>query len=259
MTRFCTFASGSSGNAALLSSGNTHILIDMGISCRRIIKSLEQLGLRGEDLSAILITHEHADHIAGLATYIKKHRTPIITTSATGRQLSYRIAGIEPLLRCAEWWEDVAVGTVEVTVLPTSHDCGGSCAFRFGTKDGKVGYITDTGYISQETADALMGARLLVLESNHDVEMLRSGLYPYHLKQRVLGMQGHLSNDTAAAFAMDSVKAGTETIVLAHLSKENNTPQVALNTVGRMLEAVGYSGKLCCAPRDELSEIFVME
>lgn len=259
MTRFCTFASGSSGNAALLSSGNTHILIDMGISCRRITKSLEQLGLRGEDLSAILITHEHADHIAGLATYIKKHRTPIITTSATGRQLSYRIAGIEPLLRCAEWWEDVAVGTVEVTVLPTSHDCGGSCAFRFGTKDGKVGYITDTGYISQETADALMGARLLVLESNHDVEMLRSGLYPYHLKQRVLGMQGHLSNDTAAAFAMDSVKAGTETIVLAHLSKENNTPQVALNTVGRMLEAVGYSGKLCCAPRDELSEIFVME
>ena len=259
MTRFCTFASGSSGNAALLSSGNTHILIDMGISCRRITKSLEQLGLRGEDLSAILITHEHADHIAGLATYIKKHRTPIITTSATGRQLSYRIAGIEPLLRCAEWWEDVAVGTVEVTALPTSHDCGGSCAFRFGTKDGKVGYITDTGYISQETADALMGVRLLVLESNHDVEMLRSGPYPYHLKQRVLGMQGHLSNDTAAAFAMDSVKAGTETIVLAHLSKENNTPQVALNTVGRMLEAVGYSGKLCCAPRDELSEIFVME
>lgn len=259
MTRFCTFASGSSGNAALLSSGSTHILIDMGISCRRITKSLEQVGLRGEELSAVLVTHEHADHIAGLATYIKKYKTPIITTSATARQLSYRIAGIEPLLRCAEWWEDIAVGSVEVTVLPTSHDCEGSCAFRFATRTGTVGYITDTGYISVETAAALMGANLLVLESNHDVEMLRSGSYPYPLKQRVLGMQGHLSNDTAAAFAVDSVKAGTRSIVLAHLSDENNTPQVALNTVGQVLEAAGYEGTLCCAPRDTMSEIIVME
>lgn len=259
MTRFCTFASGSGGNAALLSSGSTHILIDMGISCRRITKSLEQMGLQGDDLAAILITHEHSDHIAGLATYIKKYRTPIITTPATARRLNYRIAGIEPLFRCAEWWETLTVGTVEVTVLPTSHDCGGSCAFRFGTKNGVVGYITDTGFISGETADALMGARLLVLESNHDVEMLRSGAYPYHLKQRVLGMQGHLSNDTAAAFAADCAKAGTESIILAHLSHENNTPQTALNTVGRKLEAAGYRGRLCCAPRNDLSEIFVME
>lgn len=258
MTRFCTFASGSGGNAALLSSGNTHILIDMGISCRRIIRSLEQIGLRAEDLSAVLITHEHTDHISGLATYVKKYRTPIITTFATGRQLSYRIAGIEPMLRCAEWWENVAVGTVEVTILPTSHDCGGSCAFRLDTKDGKVGYLTDSGYIAQDTADALMGAKLLVLESNHDVEMLRSGPYPLQLKQRVLGMRGHLSNDTAAAFAMDSAKAGTESIILAHLSEENNTPQMALNTVGRMLEAAGYGGTLCCAPRAEMSEIFVL-
>ena len=220
---------------------------------------MEQMGLRGEDLTAVLITHEHTDHIAGLATYIKKFKTPIITTPATARQLSYRIAGIEPLLRYAEWWEDIVIGSVEVTVLPTSHDCGGSCAFRFGTRTGTVGYITDTGYISGETAAALMGANLLVLESNHDVEMLRSGPYPYPLKQRVLGMQGHLSNDTAAAFAVDSVKAGTKSIVLAHLSDENNTPQVALNTVGRVLEAAGYDGALCCAPRDTMSEIIVME
>lgn len=259
MTRFCTFASGSGGNAALLSSGRTHILIDMGISCRRIMKSLEQFGLTGEDLAAVLITHEHHDHIAGLTTYIKKHRTPIIATSATGRQLAYRIPGIEPLLRCAEWWEDLAVGTVGIRILPTSHDCGGSCAFRFETRNGSVGYITDSGYISQETADALMGAKLLVLESNHDVEMLRSGPYPYHLKKRVLGMQGHLSNDTAAAFALDSVRAGTESIILAHLSEENNTPQTALHTVGRVLEAAEYRGTLCCAPRNELSEIIVLE
>ena len=259
MTRFCTFASGSGGNAALLSTGDTHILIDMGISCRRTCQALEQVGLRAEDLSAVLITHEHADHISGLATYIKKYATPIITTSATARQLRYRLAGIDPLLRCVEWQESCEIGNVDVKVLPTSHDCGGSCAFRFETPDGTLGYITDTGYIPGETAETLLGADLLFLESNHDVEMLRSGPYPYPLKQRVLGMQGHLSNDVAAAFALDSAKAGTKTIILAHLSAENNTPQVALNTVGRWLEAAGYTGDLAVAPRSDLSRIYVLE
>lgn len=259
MTRFCTLASGSSGNAALLSADGTHILIDMGISCRRITQALGALGLRAEDLSAVLITHEHADHIAGLATYIKKYETPIVTTSATARQLSYRIAGIEPRLMCVEWGENAEIGAVRVTVLPTSHDCAGSCAFRFATSGRTVGYITDTGYIPGETAAVLLGSDLLVLESNHDVEMLRSGPYPYPLKQRVLGMQGHLSNEVAAAFAVDSVRAGTKRIILAHLSAENNTPQVALNTVGRWLEAAGFDGELVVAPRGETGKIFVLE
>ena len=259
MTRFCTFASGSSGNAALLSDGDTHILIDLGISCRRITQALCRVGISAADLDAVLITHEHTDHVAGLATYIKKYGTPIVTTSATARQLSYRIAGIEPRLCCAEWGETCEIGTIRVTVLPTSHDCAGSCAFRFETRGGVVGYITDTGYIPGETAEALLGAKLLVLESNHDVEMLRSGPYPYPLKQRVLGMHGHLSNETAAAFAVDSVKAGTKTIVLAHLSAENNTPQMARDTVGRWLEAAGFDGELVTAPRGDISKIFVLE
>ena len=256
MTRFCTLASGSSGNAALLSDGDTHILIDMGISCRRITQALGQLGISAEELSAVLITHEHTDHIAGLATYVKKYETPIVTTSVTARQLVYRIAGIEPRLRCVEWGETYEVGSVRITILPTSHDCSGSCAFRIETSCGAVGYITDTGYIPGETAGALLGTELLLLESNHDVEMLRSGPYPYHLKQRVLGMKGHLSNEVAATFALDSAKAGTKTIILAHLSAENNTPQVALNTVGRWLEAAGFEGDLSVAPRQEISRIF---
>lgn len=259
MTRFCTFASGSGGNAALVSSGNTHILIDMGISCRRICQSLAKFGLTPEMLTAVLITHEHNDHIAGLATYIKKYKTPIITTSPTARQLAYRIAGIEPLLRCAEWGETCEIGDISVMVLASSHDCAASCGFRLDTPNGTLGYLTDTGYIPGETAAALMGAKLLVLESNHDIEMLRSGPYPYHLKERVLGMRGHLSNEVAAAFAVDSARAGTKTIVLAHLSRENNTPQVALNTMEPWLAAAGYNGRLCVAPADELSEIFEME
>lgn len=259
MTEFCTLASGSSGNAALLCVNNTNILIDMGISCKRVTAALSQLGLGGEQLSAVLITHEHSDHIAGLATYIKKYRTAIVTTPDTARQLTRRIEGIAPLLQCVAWGERITLGEVTITVLPTSHDCTGSCAFHFETPDGTVGYLTDTGYIPAETAHALLGTALLVLESNHDVEMLCAGAYPYALKQRVLGKYGHLSNDTAALFARDSVRAGTQHILLAHLSKENNTPQRALDTVGQMLAAEGYCGALSCAPCDERSEIFVLE
>ena len=259
MTKFCTFASGSKGNAALISSGNTHILIDMGISCRRICQSLKQLGLIPEDLAAVLITHEHNDHIAGLATYVKKYDTPIIATSATARQLAYRIAGIEPKLRCVEWGERYQIGGIGVGVLASSHDCAGGCAFHMETPDGTLGYLTDTGYIPGDTAQALLGAQFLVLESNHDVEMVRSGPYPYALKERVLGMRGHLSNEVAATFAVDSAKAGTRKIVLAHLSRENNTPSIALNTVGRWLEAAGYEGELSAAPADEMSEVFELE
>ena len=122
-----------------------------------------------------------------------------------------------------------------------------------------MGYLTDSGYIPQETGERLLGADLLVLESNHDVEMVRSGPYPYHLKQRVLGAEGHLSNDTAALYAADCARAGTSAIVLAHLSAENNSPGTALNTVGLALEAVGYTGQLTVAPRAELSTGILLE
>ncbi len=259
MTRFCTFASGSTGNAALVSSGGTHILIDMGISCRRIVQSLSALGLTPEDLAAVLITHEHNDHIAGLATYIKKYKTPVITTSATARQLAYRLAGIEPQLRCVEWGESCSVGSVTVQVLESSHDCAGTCGFLMETESGTLGYLTDTGCIPSATAETLLGAKLLVLESNHDVDRLLSGPYPYYLKDRVLSMRGHLSNEVAAAFAADSIGAGTEAIVLAHLSQENNTPQLALRAFRRWLEPRGYCGKLIAAPAGEMSELVEME
>lgn len=259
MTSFRTIASGSSGNASLLSCGSTHLLIDMGISCRRTLAALKEMGLTAEDLSGILITHEHTDHIGGLATYIKKYTTPIFCTPGTARQLHYRLAGVAPLLRPIPFSQPQLLSDLHITALPTSHDCSESAAYRVDTPDGIVGYLTDTGFICQETADALLGADLLVLESNHDVETLLSGPYPYHLKRRVLGPQGHLSNDVAAQFAADSARAGTRDIILAHLSEENNTPQMALNTVGRLLEAADYTGLLTVAPRSTISHVHRLE
>lgn len=259
MTTFRSFASGSSGNASLVSHGDTHVLIDMGISCRRVCQSLSRLGLTPGDLSAILITHEHADHISGLATYLKKYRTPIICTPGTGWQLEYRLAGVGPLLRPAAYGESVAIGALTVTLLPTSHDCAQTCGFLLAAPDGAVGYLTDTGYVPEETGRRLLGADLLVLESNYDEDMLRYGPYPFDLKRRILGERGHLSNDMAAAFAASCAYAGTREILLAHLSKENNTPGRALDTVGAALTAAGWTGRLAALPREDMSPDYQLE
>lgn len=259
MTTIRTLASGSSGNAALFSRGETHLLIDMGVSCRRICQSLAALGLEPGMLSGVFVTHQHTDHIGGLATYIKKYRTPIYCTPAVSRQLSYRLAGIEPLLRPVGLGEGVSFGDTDLEILPTSHDCAESAACHFRTPEGRVGYLTDTGYIPEETGTRLLGADLLVLESNHDVEMLRSGPYPFPLKKRILGLEGHLSNADAASYAASSVRAGTRAVLLAHLSEENNTPDLALDALRRTLEAAGLSARFSAAPRDTMSEALTLE
>lgn len=259
MTTFQTFASGSSGNAALLSSGGTHLLLDMGISCRRVCQALNKLGLRPEELAGVLITHEHSDHISGLATYIKKYRTPIFCTPGTARQLAYRIAGIEDLLRPVPLGERMALDGVEVELLPTSHDCRESAAFRIDTVSGSLGFLTDTGYIPEGTGRRLLGAELLVLESNHDEDMLWSGRYPYYLKARIQGPEGHLNNADAARFAAASVEAGTRQVLLAHLSEENNTPRLALETVGQALAGIGWTGPVAAAPRSGMSRPYCLE
>lgn len=257
MTTFRTLASGSSGNAALLSRENTHILIDMGISCKRICMSLKSLSLTPESLTAILITHEHADHIKGLATYVKKYKTPLICTPSVSRQLDYRIAGTGPLLQTVSYGERINFGAIEAEILPTSHDCQENAAWHFTTPEGRIGYLTDSGCIVEETGKRLLGADILVLESNHDVDMLLGGSYPYHLKRRILSDFGHLSNDAAAAYAAESVRAGTRVVLLAHLSRDNNTPETALKTVGAAL--TGLDAVLAAAPRDGMSEAYSLE
>ncbi len=259
MTTIHTLSSGSEGNSLLVSCGALHFLIDAGISCRRIKTALSQLSLDLSDVSAVFITHEHSDHICGLATLVKHYALPIYTSYGTAGQLSQRIGGITPLLRPLSSGASFSLGDCCVTAFSTSHDTVESVDFRIETPDGAAGVLTDTGYVTPEAADTLRGVSLLVLESNHDVERLTSGPYPYYLKQRILGARGHLSNDAAADFAVEMAGSGTREIILAHLSRENNTPAMAFDTVERRLRAAGYDPRLSIAPRGTLSECYTLE
>jgi len=258
VTTVHTLASGSSGNALLVSCGTMHFLVDVGISCRRITTALKELDLSPDDLTAILITHTHTDHISGLQTMLKRTACPILSTGRTARELEYRIAGIADRLAEIPFGVPFVIGSCSITAVPTSHDAPGSCGYRLDTADGSVGVLTDTGYITDEAADFLPGVDFAVLEANHNVEYLLSGPYPYSLKQRVLGEYGHLCNEDAARFAVTLANAGASEIVLAHLSQENNTPAMALLTVETALSAAGLSPALSVAPRDHLSSTYTV-
>ena len=258
MFRFVTFASSSAGNASLLTCGTTHILIDAGISCRRIRTALRELELDFCDLTALCLTHAHGDHINGLATMVKRYPLPVYCTADTARYLIPRFPLIREYLIAFDSGSRFTVADCRITAIPTSHDIPGATGYRFDWREHSLGYLTDTGYVPQG-AQELLGAEILVLEANHDVETLLSGPYPYPLKERVLGRFGHLSNEAAASFARDAALAGTRDIILAHLSQENNTPLLALNAVGSVLSQIGYTGRLTAAPRAELSELHISE
>ena len=239
MTTVHTLASGSSGNAAVLSCGDTHLLIDAGISCRRITVALKELGLTPADLTAILITHTHSDHISGLNTLLKKTACPLLATPRTCRELSCRVEGIDPRLMGLD--SPITLGEIDMQPIPTSHDAPGSCGWRL-----------------DEALDLLPGVDFVILESNHDVESLCSGPYPYYLKQRILGLQGHLCNEDAAQFAVTLAENGASDIVLAHLSRDNNTPAMALNAVAAALDGAGLAPELSVAPRDTVGPCHIV-
>lgn len=256
MAYICSLASGSSGNALVLSCGSTHILLDAGISCLRIKKGLAQLGLSPDELSAVLITHPHSDHTGGLGTFCRQCSVPVYTSLAAAETLAQQIPAVLPRLRCFAPGDAFTVGDALVQSFPTSHDAAGCVDYRIDGEGFSFGALTDTGVITEEAAVLLPGVDTLLLESNHDVGMVQTGPYPYHLKQRILGDRGHLSNETAAAFAAEAVARGTRQIILAHLSRDNNTPARA-EAASR--EALAGRGALYIAPREELLRLELRE
>lgn len=249
MLTLTTLASGSSGNCILVSGGGTHLLIDVGISARRICKSLRDLGVEPENLSGILITHEHSDHVAGLATLTKHYRVPVYASPGTARQLCCRIAALEDVLITCAPGAAFSVGVLSVSTFPTLHDAAQSLGYTVTDGTRKAAVVTDLGVVTDEVLEGVAGANVLVVEANHDVEQLSSGPYPYYLKARILGSRGHLSNEAGGALARRAAEHGAHTVVLAHLSSENNTPARA-----RIAAEAALCGCTCAievAPRGE--------
>ena len=246
--RIITFASGSSGNCALLTLDSVHILLDAGISYRRICAELERSGVRPEDLAAVLITHEHSDHISGLGTLVRRCAAPICAPRIVARRLERTVAGAAARLRVFVPGTPEALGPLRVRCFPTSHDTDESVGWRV---EGSAVFAlaTDTGCVTAEIEDGLRGADAVLIEANHDLDMLRTGPYPVYLKRRILSQRGHLSNDDCAALAARLAKSGTRQIILGHLSRENNRPAIAYQTVCAALE--GTETALCVAPAAE--------
>lgn len=263
--RLCSIASGSSGNCIYVGSEATHLLVDVGISGKKTEAGLNKLGLTGRDLDGILITHEHSDHIAGLSVLAKKYEVPIYATKGTVEAIQKgcgrnKYAGeIDPAL-FTEISEDQKFTVKDLTVNPMkiSHDAAQPAAYRIQYGSRRVAVCTDLGKYCDYTVECLRGMDAVLLEANHDVNMLQVGPYPYYLKQRILGDRGHLSNENAGKLLCRILHDGLKGIVLGHLSKENNLPELAYEAV-RMEITLGdnpYKAgdfPITVAKRDEVS------
>ena len=232
--RMCSIASGSSGNCIYVGSDNTHLLIDTGISKKKIDEGLAELGLTGEDISGILITHEHSDHIQGLGVFCRKYEVPVYATKGTliGIQ-NYKSLGKMPegLYREIRKNEAFEIGDLLVKPFEISHDANEPSGYRIEKEDKSVAVATDLGKFDDYTIENLKNLNGIVLEANHDVHMLEVGPYPYYLKQRVLGNHGHLSNELSGRLLCNILHDKLKFIMLGHLSKENNFPELAYETV----------------------------
>ncbi len=252
--RVCVFASSSSGNCLLLSSNNTHILIDAGISTRRIQGFLFQAGLSWRDLDGVLITHEHPDHISGLETLARRTEIPVYAPHTVASRLLGRLPGLQDKLRVIPVGEPFAVGDCTVLAFHTPHDTDESVGYRV-EGDAVFALATDMGAVTDEIRAGLLGADTVLIEANHDLRMLCDGPYPVQLKRRILSAHGHLSNADCALLARELAESGTRQIILGHLSKENNRPAIALAAVGEALRDLRVG--LCCAPPEGPMEVEV--
>lgn len=240
MARFSSLFSSSSGNCSYIGSAKGGILIDAGVSAKQINLKLDCIGVNPVDIGAIFVTHEHSDHVRGLRVFASKHKIPVYATQGTVDALissgvangSFEINPVDS--------NGIEVNGQFIVPFRTSHDSAQSCGFVVSTTDDrKIAVATDTGYVTEETKAAVKGCDLILAESNHDIGMVRNGIYPYMLKRRILSDVGHLSNIDCSNFVTDLVKNGTTRIVLGHLSKENNIPELAFQTSKSALDCAG--------------------
>ena len=245
----CVLASGSKGNATYIATTTTHLLIDLGISCLNVERKLEEINVNPKQIEGILITHTHVDHINGLRVFIKKFNPIIYLTTSMYEELNQ----LFEIKKYQLIDEDITIGDIKVNVIKTSHDVDDSNGYVLSNNQSSIVYITDTGYLNKKYHNQMFNKSLYIMESNHDIDMLMNGSYPYAIKQRILGEKGHLSNKDCAYYLKKLIGNNTTTIVLAHLSEENNTEQLAYETVSKK---VGSNvDKIIIAKQKERTEL----
>lgn len=261
--KLCSIASGSSGNCIYVGNTDTHLLVDTGISKKRIEESLEKLGVAGNELHGILVTHEHSDHIQGLGVFCRKYHIPIYATKGTIQGiLQCKTVGDVPekLFREIKSDMEYTLGSMCIKPFAISHDANQPTGFRIEDGEKKVAIATDLGQYDDYIIGKLKQLDAIVLEANHDTHMLEVGPYPYYLKQRVLGCQGHLSNELSGRLLCQILHPNLKHIILGHLSRENNFPELAYETVKLevTMSDVPFDGNqlpLMVADRDKMSKI----
>ena len=260
--KLVSLASGSSGNAYLIDSGDGLLLLDVGIPYRTLKAEMAELGRSPEEIRAVLLTHEHGDHISGLPVWMKHHpEVPVFASYGTFEGLSRQ--KIFPRLRKEAFelirpHERIAAAGFDLLPVPTSHDTPGSLAWRGSRGESSFAVITDLGCWTEELAADMEGLSIVCLEANHDIRMLETGPYPYPLKLRIESKNGHLSNDDAAALLIRLWHGGLKEVLLAHLSRENNYPELAVQTMISELKGNGIDPArvpITAAPHTGLSHI----
>ncbi len=232
--------SGSKGNSCLVLSGATKILVDCGISGKSAAAALGKNGVAPEELAGILVTHEHSDHIKGIGVMMRRYGIPVYANSATWAAMTGDLGKLNSdYIKIFEKAEPFSVGDIGVTPFEIPHDAAYPVGYRFDDGHDSGAVATDMGVLTEEVMRTIAGCRTVLLESNHDINMLEAGSYPYPLKQRIRGSLGHLSNDDAGKGAELLVKMGSEKIILGHLSEENNYPGLAFETVKSALQRAG--------------------
>jgi phosphoribosyl 1,2-cyclic phosphodiesterase len=249
-------ASGSSGNATFVAAGRTRILVDAGLSFRELSRRLAEIGEDPKHLDAVLISHEHSDHVGGLPVLAKRHPVPIYLTHRTAPTIDWN--GAVPHVQTFQAGSRFSLGDIEVDTFTIPHDAADPVAFAFRAEGVRIGIVTDLGYIPESVKYQLQGTDLLILESNHDLEMLRVGPYPWPVKQRVMGRNGHLSNDDMERFVREDMDSRTAMLVLAHLSENNNFPAQVRLVAQQALASRSLSIKLVIAEQRRSTEVFTL-
>ncbi|MGK2905268.1 MAG: MBL fold metallo-hydrolase [Desulfuromonadales bacterium] len=240
--RICLLASGSKGNALLVESGRTRLLIDAGLSARELRKRLDLIGVDATSLNALLITHEHADHVRGLGPLVRQLDLPVYLHTDLARKLPD--VGKPECVREFADGEEFTVNDLTIRPFAITHDSLAPVGFTLSGEQGKIGVATDLGIATRLVAECLQGCRALVIETNHDEELLRDGPYPWTLKQRVRSNHGHLSNGAGSSLLQSLLWDGLAAVFLGHLSETNNRPGLALDAINLVLEK-----QTICAPQ----------